>query len=879
MAPNVTLHFFPANDLNGTVTYTVTDEDPVFRGLRLKLDRSALGGAELLLARRAGEDFSFPAEAFVRVIVAAYSTTTYYPWGFFLTKRLVTVIDRDEDGGEVYRFGGAGPKMYLDRGVLGIGGPLSGWNVDLGNGVWRWGDSATIGKILERIVAQDGNMDNPALPDLTLNFDETDDSASVAWTETSLGAGDAPYTIPIDQSLLRSLYDFEDLEELTSWVELGTVATPKFELNVTQGLGADYTGSAFGVGVCLLREGDNIANDGLEVEGHSIRKASHVIVEGADGAWVVAERPSFSPGDYVKYAKVDFPRTSQLNLLEKSGIRWLQRQDRGEQEYVIDLLPGDSDANGLYFPAPNRVLWLSNQVSLDTSAVGSTPTLLDIGPGTSQLVTGLELDLTTASDDSTDLKKARSWRVKVVLNRERPGTIAKTPDQKSATSGGGGCKCIRLCGGIACREIDTGPLDAVAVTNGDAENASGTEWTGGSGYSTSLKYAGSRSYTRTSATSCDISLALSGTFEAGVRYVLDCWLRGLSPVDHDTSTLSLGVSGSDEAIEVYVGGPGSDPVDLYLESDTGADGATWLRARVCWTPTADRTGVRFRYQDTAFASASFAVDEVTIHEGPADPDLVGTESTAARCDHRHIASDVDGLPSGGTIDFGETGDITTQAFGDSPAAGSTGEVADAGHLHGMPANPVTAHEAASDPHGQYIQAGGGGSLVGHPVSITGVGVPLTGGGTLAVSADRGDAIPIIIPEIMYLRGLAIRCTATSSGTVEWGLFDYSIDPTTCVKVAGGSGALSATGYFLLAATGAPVTVQPGNYMLIVKWPTTNRPTISTESTASTQAGSGMKTIGTYTWDDTPDLTTGWAGTSLVMIARLVGDLTGSGHQW
>lgn len=459
MAPNVTLHFFAANDISGSVVHTLTDEDPVFRGLTLKLDRSGLGGGELLLARAAGEDFDFPAESFVRILVAAYSTTDYYPWGLFLNKRLATVIDRDEDGGEVYRFGGAGPKMYLDRGRLGIGGPLSGWNVDLANGVWRWGNAATVGRILERIRAQDSNMDDPALGALTLNFDETDDSNGVAWTDTSLGSGDAPYTIPIGHSMLQSLYDFEDLIELSSWIDLGTVASPKYELNVIQGLGDDVTGSSFGAGVCLLQEGVNIANSGLTVEGHAIRKASHVIVEGADGAWVVVERLTFNPGDYVKYAKTEFPRTSQTNLLTKSGLRWLQRQDLGEREYTIDILPGMDDSQGAYFPAPDRVLWLSNEISLDTSAVGSTPTLLDIGPSTNQLVTGLELRLGEASDDSTDLKKARSWYVKVNLNRERAGTLQKTPDQRSASSGGGSCKCIQVCG-----------TDAMVVTVGGTDD-------------------------------------------------------------------------------------------------------------------------------------------------------------------------------------------------------------------------------------------------------------------------------------------------------------------------------------------------------------------------------------------------------------------------
>lgn len=47
------------------------------------------------------------------------------------------------------------------------------------------------------------------------------------------------------------------------------------------------------------------------------------------------------------------------------------------------------------------------------------------------------------------------------------------------------------------------------------------------------------------------------------------------------------------------------------------------------------------------------------------------------------------------------GDTTTQAFGDAASNGSSGRSADAQHRHGMPANPVTAHVAAGDPHPAY----------------------------------------------------------------------------------------------------------------------------------------------------------------------------------
>jgi hypothetical protein len=54
------------------------------------------------------------------------------------------------------------------------------------------------------------------------------------------------------------------------------------------------------------------------------------------------------------------------------------------------------------------------------------------------------------------------------------------------------------------------------------------------------------------------------------------------------------------------------------------------------------------------------------------------------------------------LDWAEDADVSTQAFGDAAATGSSVEVARAGHKHAMPADPVTAHAAASDPHTGYV---------------------------------------------------------------------------------------------------------------------------------------------------------------------------------
>lgn len=442
MAPSVTLHIFANNDLNGPVIAEITDEDPYFKRLKLKLERDGLGGAELLLARSADlsvlDADAFDAEYFVRVLVHAYSDTAYYPWGFFFSKRQLTTVHVNEKGAEEFLLGGPGPKQYLTRGILGIGTPNTGWNLDLANGVWRWGDSATVGTILGQIIGQDAAEDDPAFPDLTRSFNASTDSNGVDWADTDISGSAEQYRIPIGTSLLQALWDLDDIVELTSWVDLGAVGEPEFRLNVIQGLGTDYTGTAVGSDVCLLKEGLNITNDSLIVEGVSLKKASHVVVEGLDGKWAEAVRPSFTPGDYVKRVKIEYRRSVGISWLEKAGIRWLKRQDYGEKALEVEVLPGDDDTTGGYFPAPDRVLWLANLISVDTRTDGATQGHLDIAPSEDQLVSGIDLELGPVGDTTDALTSARSWEVTAHLNQERPGNVPGTPNQSSAGNNGGG---------------------------------------------------------------------------------------------------------------------------------------------------------------------------------------------------------------------------------------------------------------------------------------------------------------------------------------------------------------------------------------------------------------------------------------------------------
>jgi hypothetical protein len=141
------------------------------------------------------------------------------------------------------------------------------------------------------------------------------------------------------------------------------------------------------------------------------------------------------------------------------------------------------------------------------------------------------------------------------------------------------------------------------------------------------------------------------------------------------------------------------------------------------------------------------------------------------------------------------------------------------------------------------------------------------------------------PGPMKLRGLRVWVVGPGSGTHEWGLFDASASATAATKVAGGTGALGTGGAQVIAATGAPVDLDPGSYILIWKWPAANAATIMYTDMTSGGANNNNVVFGrrfdpTYTWDDTPDLTAGgWTDDGAVMQFILVGDMDGSGNQW
>lgn len=137
---------------------------------------------------------------------------------------------------------------------------------------------------------------------------------------------------------------------------------------------------------------------------------------------------------------------------------------------------------------------------------------------------------------------------------------------------------------------------------------------------------------------------------------------------------------------------------------------------------------------------------------------------------------------------------TTAAFGDSAATGSVAKAARRDHGHGMPANPVTAHEAASDPHTGYLKeadiAAKGDLFVGTANDTVGILTAGSNGKILQAASGEATGLKWITPAAasLTLYGTLADVPPSSPGTYDEE-FEGTADtlPTNWAWVAAPSG--------------------------------------------------------------------------------------------
>lgn len=155
-------------------------------------------------------------------------------------------------------------------------------------------------------------------------------------------------------------------------------------------------------------------------------------------------------------------------------------------------------------------------------------------------------------------------------------------------------------------------------------------------------------------------------------------------------TITSLTGGSDGRVILIMNTSGTTANTLTLQHDIGSGGTA---ANRFLTPSAANTvlqrysGVAIVYDSTATrwrVLMPFTLTNTT--PSAVGTAAVGSSGEVARANHVH--------PTG-------AGTPSTQAFGDSATTGSGPAAAMDNHKHAMPADPVTAHEAAGDPHTGY----------------------------------------------------------------------------------------------------------------------------------------------------------------------------------
>jgi hypothetical protein len=629
------------DDPNGAALARITSQA---KGKFYRLERNGTGSGGLAMALSRSQIQYLKKNRLVRVYYPPTSPTE--PIGsFFLQKRSSLILTKRGRGARQVAWTGGGALSYLARVRLpaitylepGGMGPLEG------DGTWRWHLQGSwigavphsLGAFFYRSLLECTDPDRPQQPlaDLTIDFDASLDSNGNPWTPYEGEAVSRIGDSELDTALM--------FMKLGLWVEMShdlvlrAYDTPQ---------GRDLTGAAWGANVVRFQaptgrivETGNI-KDELTSTGDSEIELSHELVFNGE-AWSYVANPA--GGDVVRegFLQVDASDPTSQQVAAEADMAG---RDRAADTIRLRIRHGNDEAKGLY-------LFGTRGHAAAHAAPGDLATL---NAATTAEGGYEEYDQEIAAVTWTD--RARGPATDVVIDF---GAAYRTAEDRQGH--GDGCSCppgLRLCDtAIACVDLHGDLLTAQSATNGDAENAAGGQWSGGA-YQTTRFHSGARGYGVLSGSSVDFAYTFdpAQVFVAGTRYVLDVWnSQGRL---HLTGSVYFGMAGGDDEIVVIDDLP-------VLETAIGADGATWAHRRVCWTPTANRTGVRFRWQATQDTGGPdwYMLDDLSL--ATANDELAGTVARAARCDHRHRAQDVSFAPAASGLAA-----TNVQAMGDELAA-------------------------------------------------------------------------------------------------------------------------------------------------------------------------------------------------------------------
>jgi hypothetical protein len=714
--------------------------------------------------------------------------------GFFLDSGDFEALS--ERGTRLLSFGGAGTLSYLARsmmwshvyfstypGIFSADDPIDGvYSADqmettprLGYIFWRWMIQATLFRsgttpythrhfdgVQYTDIHEDDRTANP-LPALSLGFDGDDDSDGNAWSNPF-----ADFEVPVGEDMLSVA---RRCMEAGLYVSMDP---DMFELDAwdTEDHRRTRTGASWGAAVVRFQAptgGDistgNIKSDARRAISAYIQRS--VMLAGDGNTY---RRSSTGAGD-IPWEGYYSSQSDDDDFLERvAAVQLRARADAGDTVRLRIRL-GTTPATGYYLPFEH--IRLDDLVTVHTGSGqwDFNEQNFPVAALTIALRRGGDWDCWVDLGTSYSAAASKQFQAARVPSHNHP------PNP-------------RLCDpSTPCHSLTTDQMTVATATNGDLESGA-TNWSGGSASGT-YYHGGTGGYAVTGAAAADVTYDFgSQSFEQGVRYVIDFWRR--MTVDHDETIVTFGDEGGDEESTTYTGVVGSDDPALWEEVGTGADGQTWQRGRVCWTPSATRTSVRVRIQATSHGTSDFGFDDLALYTAPSG--LAGTSPRAARCDHNHLHNSLEGRNSldahtATAVSIADAGGYFTSPH----AEGALQELGAAASTPGVTSHDDLTERDVDGAHNQYAERGAGLGLLVDVVADAGSALDLD----LAYTHHRitlTEACVITLPTFSaggLLREFSLQLTgdfdvtiASEDGTVTFvGVDDLTADGNALRRLA------------------------------------------------------------------------------------------------
>lgn len=307
-------------------------------GQWIRVPNNDLGEGGFTINRHSAEIALAATDNYVRV----KRTGGAYVGAFWIETGQDSLVSPDEEGAEDYVRSGRGPLAYLERAILMPTETAAGPGAVGTDGNWAW-TNRTIGAILNHIFSDVTTISPSGVPELTWDFDATNDSGGNPWDVI-----DDTFQLPIGMDILSVVSRFQSAG-----------VTIRMDDDFTLHAWNDPPGADLSATVSFVK-GVNV-RDAADRQVHASPAKTRVVVQGTTVAGTLKFRtvtsPAFTSGLEtaigVRYGFTQYGATPSNTMLDRAGrqlIKKLKRQKDGPSAIGVlntpvpftDYAPGDT---------------------------------------------------------------------------------------------------------------------------------------------------------------------------------------------------------------------------------------------------------------------------------------------------------------------------------------------------------------------------------------------------------------------------------------------------------------------------------------------------------------------------------------------------------